>query len=190
MGGIDPVAPKKSEQEVIAGAIAAGQNCQVPTPHTAWCVVNPTQSTLFYHSRSDIDNICFAVPIDHLTVFKWPLVRMQINNTTFYRYEDRQAAMDDALSRLAMVGLRCRFCHGVCHPASGSQYTPTFIVCGTCIQPYIDVMDKVAKEGLPAYLEKWTGGKGKRKLSKFPGAKSFYEAAGKFMGQDNRIVIA
>lgn len=28
--------------------------------------------------------------------------------------------------------LRCATCGGVAHPASGCQYTPTFIVCGPC----------------------------------------------------------
>ena len=186
MGGIDPVAPKKSQEEIIAGAIAAGQNCAVPNPHTVWVVNNPAPDTLFYRDRSDLDNICFQVPIGHLTGYIWPYISMQKNSTAFYHYKDKDAAIEDALQRLAHAGMRCRFCLGVAHAASGCQYTPTFIVCGTCIQPYIDVMDKVPKAGLPGYLESWTGGKGKRKLSKFPGAQSFYEAAGKFMGQDNR----
>ncbi len=187
MGGIDPVAPKKSEEEIRAGAIAAGQNCEVPNPHTVFVVNNPSAATLFYAGRSDIDNICYAVPIDHLSFFKWSPIRMERYNTTFYAYKDRESAMEDALQRLAMVGMRCRLCHGVAHPASGCQYTSTFLVCGTCIQPYTDVMKKVPKAGLIGWIQNWTAAKSSKKLTeRFPGAKGFYESAGLFSGQDQR----
>ena len=62
-------APKLSEAEVFARVIAAGKNCALPKVHTIWVVNNPSPSTLFYRDRSDLDNICYAIPVGRLTQF-------------------------------------------------------------------------------------------------------------------------
>jgi len=52
----------------------------------------------------------------------------------------------------------CRDCGGVAHPASGCQYTPTYIVCGRCIRQVI------------TYVVETTNSKGRRK-----GRPAFYD---------------
>src|ERR1035441_4606252 len=105
MGGIDPPAPVRSQEEIIAAVIEAGRIAQVPRVHTAWCVQDPNVSTMFYRDRSDLDNICRQVPYYHLD--KFSSLTMTRNHTTFYAYKDREAAVEDALHRLALVGRRC-----------------------------------------------------------------------------------
>lgn len=104
MGGIDAPAPKLSEEEVFARVIAAGKNCALPKVHTIWVVNNPSPSTLFYRDRSDLDNICYAIPVGHLTRFPFSPFIMERNQTTFYAYQDKEAAIKDAQQRLDKPG--------------------------------------------------------------------------------------
>lgn len=32
--------------------------------------------------------------------------------------------------------MKCSSCGGVAHPATGCQYSPTFIVCGPCVRTF------------------------------------------------------
>jgi hypothetical protein len=190
MGGIDAPEPKRSEEEIRASLIEIGRNATTPEPHSVWVVEDPHPLGLYCHAnRSEVDNICYLMPVGHFDAYPIPRQRLENGHIVFYHWKEREAAIEDAVARLAMVGRRCRFCHGAAHPATGSQYTPTFLVCGTCIRPYQDVMNKVAKVGLGAYLENWTASKSKKRLkAKHPDAKGFYESAGLFLGQDNRKV--
>lgn len=52
--------------------------------------------------------------------------------------------------------LRCATCGGVAHPATGCQYTPTFIVCGPCTREawrwlLAHINGKGARKGLYFY---------------------------------------
>lgn len=182
-------APKLTDEEYRARPIQIGNDAKVSDPHTVWVVESPSANFPFFKNRSDVDNICYAMPVSHFDIYPSNRLTMELARMTFYHYRDREAAVEDALTRLAMIGRRCRFCLGVAHPASGSQYTPTFLVCGTCIRPYMDVMKKLPKVGLGAYLENWTAAKSSKKLKeRFPDAKGFYESAALFMGQDHRKV--
>ena len=67
--------------------------------------------------------------------------------------------------------VKCASCKGVAHPATGSQHSETFIVCGRCtretwawVRTHTDRVYRVGPKGVP---------KGERRFV------SFYEAAGK-----------
>jgi hypothetical protein len=192
MGGLDPVVAKATDAEVRQRLIDIGSSAGLRAVHTVWCVEDPSPNGPFYKDRSDVDNICYAIDPIQFETFYSGVSHLFNKSVALYRYEHREEAVADAVSRLARMGRRCRFCHGAVHPASGCQYTETFIVCGTCIQPYQDVRDvnnKLPPSGLPGYLQTWTAQKGSKRLrEKHPEAKGFYEAAGKFLGQDNRQV--
>lgn len=190
MGGLDPAVVKASDAEVRQRLIDIGKNAGVPAVHTVWCVEDPSPNGPFYKDRSDVDNICYAIATIQFQEFYSGTSHLFAKHIALYPYKYREEAVADAVSRLARVGRRCTFCHGAVHPASGCQYTETFVVCGTCIRPYQDVMNKLPKVGLSAYLESWTAAKGFKKLKdKFPGALGFYESAGKFLGHDNRRAV-
>lgn len=98
MGGpAAPVAPPPSMEEIIARVIEIGRNAHVPNPHTVYTVEDPGE-ILPYPSRSPLDNIFFAMPVGHMTAFKWSYHRMVSVRMAFYR--DREAALEDARSRL------------------------------------------------------------------------------------------
>jgi|SRR5271166_1837967 len=102
MGGIPVIVPPKpSEAEVTARLIEIGRNATVPNPHTVWVVNDPSPSTLFFRDRSDLDNICYPIPVGHMTRFPFSPVLMEKNHTTFYHHKDKEAALKDALLRLA-----------------------------------------------------------------------------------------
>ena len=185
MGGEVKVAtPPPTQEEIFARLIEIGKNAKVSEPHTVWVVESPPVSgRLFYQDRSDVDNICHAMPVSHFEAYPFSPLHLESASIAFYAYKDHEFAIADAVARLAQVGRRCRFCHGAVHAATGCQYTKTFVVCGTCIQPYQDVTGRLPKAGLPGYLEIWTCSKGKRGLKRFPDAQSFYECAGKFREQ-------
>ncbi len=184
MGGIDKPAPKLTDAQYRARLIELG-SIKLPDPHTVWVVEDPSTCFPFYKDRSDVDNICYQIPVAHFEKYPFGLHHLMTAHILFYR--EYEPAVEDAIERLAKAGRRCRFCLGVAHPATGCQYTPTFLVCGTCIRPYQDVLNKIPKAGLGAYLERWTAAKSSKKLKeRFPDAKGFYESAALFMGQDNR----
>ena len=194
MGGLDPAAVKATDTEVRQRLIDIGRNAGLgPGPNTVWCVEDASPNGPFYQDRSDVDNICYAMAPVQFQTFYSGISHCISKHMALYRYEDREFAVADAVSRLAQVGRRCRFCHGAVHPASGCQYTETFIVCGTCIQPYQDVRDinnKLPPGGMVGWLVKWTAAKGARRLQdKHPEALGFYESAGLFLGQDQRKVM-
>lgn len=178
MGGIPTtVVPPPSREEIIARLIEIGRTASVPRPHTVWVVEDPSMSGGHYHDRSDVDNICYALPVGHLTEYPFSAFRLQRFNIVFYPYQHREAAVEDALHRLARVGRRCFFCHGVAHAASGSQYSATCIVCGPCAREFA------------RWVQTFTGGKGIRRVkARHPDAGSFYEAVARFMGMDHRKI--
>ena len=193
MGGLDPAVAKATDAEVRQRLIDIGSNAGLgPGPNTVWVVEDPSPGGPFYKDRSDVDNICYAMAPIQFETFYSGVSHLFSKHVALYPYQYREEAVADAVSRLARMGRRCRFCHGACHPASGCQYTETFIVCGTCIQPYQDVRDikdKLPPSGLVGWLVRWTAAKGARRLrDKYPDALGFYEAAGLFLGQDNRRV--
>jgi hypothetical protein len=85
-------------EEIIARVVAAGREAQVPDPHTVYTVEDPGE-ILPYPSRSIIDNIMFAMPVEHMTKFPFSYVRMVRVRMVFYR--DREAALQDATARAA-----------------------------------------------------------------------------------------
>lgn len=174
MGGEVVVAlPPPTQAEIFARLIEIGKNAKVSEPHTVWVVENPPVSgRFFYQDRSDVDNICYAIPVGHLETYPFTPLHLERSSVAFYAYKDYEYAVADAVARLAQVGLRCRFCHGVVHTATACEYTRTFRVCGTCVS------------GLHAWLQSWTASKSSKKLkARFPDAKGFYECAGKFREQ-------
>lgn len=57
-----------------------------------------------------------------------------------------------------METLRCKDCGGVAHPATGCQYTETYIVCGPCVRrawSWIQEMtnSKGRRKGRPAFYD-------------------------------------
>lgn len=179
--------PKFTQEEIFARLIELGKNAEVKYPHTIWAVSDPNGPSLFDHDKSDIDIICYSFPVDHFEAFPFNLANLENDHVLFYR--EKEYALEDAAARLAKIGRRCRFCHGVVHAATACQYSEHFVVCGRCIRPSIDSMFKIKREGLAPYLEGWTASKSSKKLkAKFPEAKGFYESAGLFLGKDNRKV--
>jgi hypothetical protein len=175
MGGIDPPAPVRSQEEIIAAVIEAGRNASVPNPHTVWVVENVPFGPYPYPDRSDLDNICYALPVGHLERFPFPAARLVRCNIAFYPYKERAAAEADALHRLARAGRRCFFCWGVAHSATGCHYSPTCLVCGPCARAFAQ------------WVVVFTNGKGIRRVkARHPDAGTFYEAVGRFVGQDHR----
>lgn len=176
MGGeVIVTTPPPTQEEIFARLIEIGKNASVPTVHTVWVVEDPAPL------RKEFNQLCYPVPVGHLEKFPIAPLHLHTYHMAFYPYKFKEDAIADTLSRMAQHGLRCRFCHGAAHAATGCQYTETFIVCGTCIQPYIDVTGRLPKAGLPGYLESWTASKSSKKLkARFPDAKGFYECAGKF----------
>jgi hypothetical protein len=83
-------------EEIIARVIELGRDAIVPDPHTVYIVEDPGK-ILPYPSRSRVDNICYALPIEHLTKFPYSYVRMVRTRMTFYRH--REAALADATVR-------------------------------------------------------------------------------------------
>jgi hypothetical protein len=182
MGGIDAPAPKLSEEELRERLIRIG-NTPFPDPHTLWVVEDPRPRA------QELDQICYPLGVTHMEMFPFLTKHLVDSHITFYHPNNREDAIADAIHRLAKSGYRCAFCEGVAHPATGCQYSETFLVCGTCIRPYQDFTGKVSKAGLGAYLENWTSAKSSKKLkARFPEAKSFYESAGLFLGHDHRKV--
>lgn len=179
MGGLPTIAPPKpTDAEIIARLIEIGRNAHVPNPHTVWVVENPPVSRRFFYSdRSDVDNICYALPVGHLELYPFSRIRLENDHIVIYRYEHREDAVADAIHRLARIGRRCFFCHGVAHAATGCQYSETCLVCGPCATEFA------------RWVQGFTGGKGIRRVkARFPDAPSFYQAAAKFMGQDHRKI--
>ena len=179
MGGEVNVVPTlPTQEEVIARLIEIGRDAKVNAIHTVWCVEDPAPL------RREFDQLCYAMPVGHLEKFPMAPLHLHTYHMAFYPYKFKEEAVADTLSRMAKHGLRCRFCHGAVHAATGCQYTETFVVCGTCIRPYQDVTGKLPKAGLPGYLESWTASKSSKKLkARFPDAKGFYESAGKYREQ-------
>lgn len=175
MGGEIKQVALPTREEVIARLIEIGRMATTAEVHTVWMVEDPGPL------RTEFDQLCHAVPVGHLEKFPIAPLHLDLYHMAFYPYKFREEAVADTLSRMARHGLRCRFCHGAVHAASGCQYSETFIVCGTCIRPYQDVTGKLPKAGLPGWLEGWTASKSSKKLkARFPEAQGFYECAGKF----------
>jgi hypothetical protein len=99
--------------------------------HTIWIVFSPGV-------RHDAVDIVYSIAVGSVDAFMqmFGSLRAVDDRVTVYRYEDEDAAREDAAARITARdfarGTRCRDCGGVAHPATGCQYTPTWIVCGPC----------------------------------------------------------
>ena len=99
MGGIPTtVVVPPTQEEVIARLLELGRETAVPDPHTVY-IVEDAEIVLAYPSRSVVDNCFHAMPVGHLTAFKFSVHRMTRLRTAFYR--DREAAFQDATGRAA-----------------------------------------------------------------------------------------
>ena len=58
----------------------------------------------------------------------------------------------------------CPSCGGASHPATGSAFTPTYVLCRRCAEDFA------------RWVQRWTNAKGKRGRGHLDGV-SFYEAA-------------
>lgn len=74
--------------------------------------------------------------------------------------------------------MRCFFCGGAAHPASGCQYTERVIACGPCT--------RTTWKWVRQHVNK----KGRRPRNGQRPSVGFYEAASKWLGVDGRRVAA
>jgi hypothetical protein len=102
MGGIVEVVSPQSIEEIYAHLIALGTIYKLPsrTVHTCWVVEDPSPMGRFYQDRSPLDNICYALPVAHLHTYPFPAARLTRDNITFYSYQHKQAALQNARLRL------------------------------------------------------------------------------------------
>lgn len=105
MGGIPTeVKPKPTDAEITARLIEIGRNAKVPDPHTVWVVEDPSTYFPFYKDRSNLDNVCYAMPVSHFEMFPFSVFNLEKLHIAFYHYKDREAAVEDAIARLAKIG--------------------------------------------------------------------------------------
>ncbi len=101
MGGIPTVTPPKpTDAEIIARLIEIGRNAKLPDPHTVWVVEDPSTNFPFYKDRSELDNICYAMPVSHFEAYPFSRVRLENDHIVFYHYRDYEAAKADAMQRI------------------------------------------------------------------------------------------
>lgn len=105
MGGVPTeVKPKLTDAEITARLIEIGRNAKVPDPHTVWVVEDPSTYFPFYKDRSNLDNVCYAMPVSHFDVYPFSTFNLERSHIAFYHYKDREAAVADATARLAKIG--------------------------------------------------------------------------------------
>lgn len=102
MGGVVEVAPTLTPEQITARLIEIGRT-PLPNPHTVWVVEDPSPNGPFYKDRSELDNICYTLPVGHLEKFPFSTTRLVQANIAFYPYKYRQEALEDARGRLAHV---------------------------------------------------------------------------------------
>lgn len=105
MGGLPVVSfVELSDAEVTARLIEAGNYIYQMNPHTVYVVENPSPNGPFFKERSDVDNICYAIPVSHLEQYPFSSIRLQECNIAFYHYKYKDDAIADAVSRLIKIG--------------------------------------------------------------------------------------
>jgi hypothetical protein len=104
MGGLPTVVPPKpTDAEITARLIEIGRT-PMPDPHTVWVVEDPSTYFPFYKDRSNLDNVCYAMPVSHFEAYPFSTFNLERSHIAFYHYKDREAAVEDATARLAKIG--------------------------------------------------------------------------------------
>lgn len=98
MGGQIQEVIKPSIEEIYARLIELGRNAKIPNPHSVWVV--ESQDSFRYDNRSELDHICYLIPVLHLELFPFSVYRLQSASIVFFAYKDYDAAISEANRRI------------------------------------------------------------------------------------------